>query len=100
MLTHSALKFFTSSPDCKSCIGLSEELRIVRLVIQYGYTPIAISSINRNSGCWSNKDIPRIQTVLNYWSESYQQQHDHQYDHPPNNVQKQVCISYGNVITK
>ena len=72
--SHSALKFFTSSPNCKSCIGLSEELRIVRLVIQYGYTPIAVSSINRVNGCWSNKDIPRIQAVLNYWSEQYQYQ--------------------------
>ena len=76
--SHSALKFFTSSPDCKSCIGLSEELRIVRLVIQYGYTPIAISSINRVNGCWSNKDIPRIQTVLNYWSKHQYHQHEHQ----------------------
>ena len=72
--SHSALKFFTSSPNCKYCIGLSEELRIVRLVIQYGYTPIAISSINRVNGCWSNKDIPRIQTVLNYWSEHNEHQ--------------------------
>jgi len=72
--SHSALKFFTPSPNCKSCIGLSEELRIVRLVLQYGYTPIAISSINRVNGCWSNKDIPRIETVLNYWTERNEHQ--------------------------
>jgi len=72
--SHSALKFFTSSPNCKSCIGLSEELRIVRLVLQYGYMPIAISSINRVNGCWSNKDIPRIETVLNYWTERNEHQ--------------------------
>jgi len=72
--SHSALKFFTSSPNCKSCIGLSEELRIVRLVLQYGYMPIAISSINRVNGCWSNKDIPRIETVLSYWTERNEHQ--------------------------
>jgi len=75
--SHSALKFFTSSPNCKSCIGLSEELCIVRLVIQYGYMPIAVSSINRVNGCWSNKDIPRIQYVLNYWSEHMHRDEHH-----------------------
>ena len=52
--THSALKFFSSSPStCPNCVGLSEELRIVRLVIASGYIPVAISSIDRKSGCWS-----------------------------------------------
>ena len=27
------------------------------------------------NGCWSNKDIPRIQSVLNYWSEHRYQQY-------------------------
>jgi len=33
------------------------------------------------NGCWSNKDIPRIQTVLNYWSEQHQYQF-HYHKHP------------------
>jgi hypothetical protein len=64
--THSALKFFSPSPEtCPDCVGLSEELRIVRLVLREGYTPVAISCLDRKSGCWSNADIPRVKQVLN-----------------------------------
>ncbi|KAL7466630.1 hypothetical protein ACHAXS_006923 [Conticribra weissflogii] len=41
--THSALKFFSPSPRCPKCVGLSEELLIVRWVMDAGYIPIAIS---------------------------------------------------------
>jgi len=66
--THSALKFFSSSPStCPNCAGLSEELRIVRLVIASGYIPVAISSIDRKSGCWSAaRDVVRIEAVLKH----------------------------------
>ena len=66
--THSALKFFSSSPStCPNCVGLSEELRIVRLVIASGYIPVAISSIDRKSGCWSAaRDVVRIEAVLKH----------------------------------
>eukprot|EP00980_Cylindrotheca_fusiformis_P012768 scaffold3120_cov73-Cylindrotheca_fusiformis.AAC.4 len=63
--THSALKFFSPSKEtCPDCVGLSEELRIVRLLIREGYTPVAITCLNRKSGCWSNADIPRVKHVL------------------------------------
>ena len=76
--SHSAFKFFSPSQTCINCVGLSEELRIVRLVIEEGYTPIAISSINRVRGCWSMKqDMPRIESVLKYWREEEIQQYDH-----------------------
>ena len=76
--SHSAFKFFSPSKRCTNCVGLSEELRIVRLVIEEGYTPIAISSINRVRGCWSMKqDMPRIESVLKYWGEEMIQQYDH-----------------------
>eukprot|EP00579_Thalassiosira_antarctica_P029014 CAMPEP_0202021278 /NCGR_PEP_ID=MMETSP0905-20130828/46522_1 /ASSEMBLY_ACC=CAM_ASM_000554 /TAXON_ID=420261 /ORGANISM="Thalassiosira antarctica, Strain CCMP982" /LENGTH=343 /DNA_ID=CAMNT_0048583103 /DNA_START=108 /DNA_END=1136 /DNA_ORIENTATION=- len=65
--SHSALKFFSPSPStCPNCVGLSEELRIVRLVIEQGYTPVAVSSINRQNGCWSTRDVPRIEAVLKH----------------------------------
>jgi hypothetical protein len=68
--THTALKFFSSSPStCPNCVGLSEELRIVRLVIASGYIPVAISSIDRMSGCWSvAPDVARIEAVLKHSS--------------------------------
>eukprot|EP00546_Thalassionema_frauenfeldii_P019838 CAMPEP_0178902758 /NCGR_PEP_ID=MMETSP0786-20121207/4784_1 /TAXON_ID=186022 /ORGANISM="Thalassionema frauenfeldii, Strain CCMP 1798" /LENGTH=307 /DNA_ID=CAMNT_0020574063 /DNA_START=306 /DNA_END=1229 /DNA_ORIENTATION=- len=62
--THSALKFFSPSVQCPTCVGLAEELRIVRLVLQKGYTPVAISSVDQKSGCWSNNDLARIQHVI------------------------------------
>lgn len=64
--THTALKFFSPSSSCPECVGLSEELRIVRLVMQSGYLPVAVSCINRKSGCWSNPDFARIETVLQH----------------------------------
>ncbi len=66
--THSAFKFFSPSPStCPNCVGLSEELRIVRIVIDSGYMPIAVSSIDRKSGCWStSRDTRRIEAVLKH----------------------------------
>ena len=66
--SHSAYKFFSPSPStCPNCVGLSEELRIVRLVIQQGYTPVAISSANRKRGCWLlARDLPRVKAVLEH----------------------------------
>lgn len=64
--THTALKFFSPSHTCPDCVGLSEELRIARLVLKKNYIPVAISCNNRKSGCWSNPDHQRIQTVLQH----------------------------------
>lgn len=67
--SHSAYKFFSPSPHCQNCVGLSEELRIARLVLQQGYIPIAVTSYNRKSGCWSPKDIPRIEAALQHFGQ-------------------------------
>lgn len=56
----------TSLTTCPDCVGLAEELRIVRLVLEQGYTPVAVSSVNRKRACWSTADIPRIQQVLQH----------------------------------
>ena len=63
--THNGLKLFSPSPTCKECIGLSEEVRMVRFILQRGYTVVSITSSTKN-GCWSNKDIPKIETVLQH----------------------------------
>jgi hypothetical protein len=66
--THSATKFFSPSPStCPNCLGLSEELRIVSIVIEMGYMPVAVSSVDRKSGCWStSRDVHRIEAVLKH----------------------------------
>ncbi|KAL3806518.1 hypothetical protein ACHAXA_002560 [Cyclostephanos tholiformis] len=66
--THSALKFFSPSPSaCPNCLGLSEELRIVRITIERGYMPVAVSCVDRKSGCWSmSQDVYRIEQVLKH----------------------------------
>jgi hypothetical protein len=64
--THTALKFFSLSRTCLDCVGLSEEMRITRIVLEHGYMPVAVTCINRKSGCWSNADFLRIQTVLQH----------------------------------
>jgi len=65
--SHSALKFFSPSPECPNCAGLSEELRIVRLVLERGYVPVAVSSLDRKNGCWGGtRDVRRIEDVLKH----------------------------------
>ena len=67
--SHSALKFFSPSPDCENCIGLSEELRIARILLAQGTMGVvAVTSQDRSSGCWNaNADLPHIQDVLNQY---------------------------------
>ena len=62
--THNALKFFSQSPKCAMCVGLSEELRIARILLARGYAILAITSQDRASGCWSNRDKANIQAAL------------------------------------
>ncbi|CAJ1947279.1 unnamed protein product [Cylindrotheca closterium] len=69
--THSATKFFSPSlATCPNCVGLSEEMRIVRLVLEKGYIPVALSCVDRKSGCWNpTKDTKRIEYLLKWLRE-------------------------------
>jgi predicted esterase len=62
--THNALKFFSPSDSCPSCLGLAEELRIVRLVLSRGYAALAVTCHDKTSGCWSDADLPRLDVAL------------------------------------
>mmetsp|Transcript_15956 Transcript_15956/g.31772 ORF Transcript_15956/g.31772 Transcript_15956/m.31772 type:complete len:385 (+) Transcript_15956:67-1221(+) len=64
--SHNALKFFSpTNTHCKRCVGLSEELRISRILLEQGYAVLAISSQDRTNGCWNSKqDTPRVRTAL------------------------------------
>lgn len=78
--THNALKFFSPSPKCVLCIGLSEELRIASILLAREYAILAISSGDRISGCWSNHDKANVQaafaefqTMLNLFQDNSEQ---------------------------
>ncbi|KAL3918417.1 MAG: hypothetical protein SGILL_004246 [Bacillariaceae sp.] len=59
------MKFFSPSPKCQDCIGLAEELQIVRLVLERGYVAIAVTGVDQKSGCWGDHpDVDRVQHVL------------------------------------
>ena len=63
--SHSALKFFSPSENCNTCIGLSEELKISRILLeQQTLAVVAVTSQDRAGGCWSNKDVTPIHHVL------------------------------------
>jgi hypothetical protein len=55
--THNAFKFFSPSNDkCPECVGLSEELQLVRNVLNRGYVAFAVTCSNLQSGCWGGGD--------------------------------------------
>jgi hypothetical protein len=63
--THDAFKFFSPSPGCRDCVGLSEELEIVRRLLRRGYVALAVTGYDRRGGCWGDPpDGNRIQHAL------------------------------------
>lgn len=60
--SHSALDFWPLSTSCEACIGLPEEVRIVRAIVAAGWGAIALSS---EATCWSfGEDGPRVTRAL------------------------------------
>jgi hypothetical protein len=51
---HSATDFWLPSVACPECIGLPEEMAIVRMGLDRGLIVVAMSSQNRKSGCWKS----------------------------------------------
>jgi len=62
--THNAFKFFSPSHSCPNCIGLSEELQMVRNVLNRGYVALAITCSNVKSGCWDDGDVNRVRYAV------------------------------------
>lgn len=74
--THNALKFFAPSPTCPECIGLSEEMRLARIVLERGYTALAVTASSKG-GCWGgDQDIRAIRGALNALSKDSKQSID------------------------
>ncbi|CAK0738447.1 hypothetical protein CVIRNUC_001044 [Coccomyxa viridis] len=49
---HSAVDWGYPSPTCSSCLGLPEEVRIVRMVTKAEYAAVAFSSTDKQNRCW------------------------------------------------
>ena len=70
--THSAYDFWPLQTGCQHCIGLAEEVAIVRCALSSGYLVVAVSSHDRKSGCWGGKvDIKRVSAVLDHLQAMY-----------------------------
>lgn len=69
--SHSATDFFPKSASCQSCLGLPEELHIVRKCLARGLSTVAVSSSNRQRKCWQTNrtspdgpDYDRVESAL------------------------------------
>jgi len=49
---------------CGHCLGLPEEVTIVRTVLRRGFAGMAVTSADRMSGCWTKYDIPRVEAAV------------------------------------
>ncbi|CAB9524171.1 expressed unknown protein [Seminavis robusta] len=62
---HNAEDWWPSTPDvCPECIGLPEELAIVKMALEFELAVVAVSSDDRVSKCWSGTDGPIVAKVL------------------------------------
>lgn len=61
---HSALDFFRPSIDCPQCVGLPEEVHIVRAARGRGLVAVAVSAADTYHHCWREGDAERVRTVL------------------------------------
>lgn len=69
--SHSATDFFPKSASCQPCLGLPEELHIVRKCLARGLSAIAVSSTDRQRKCWQTNrtspdgpDYDRVESAL------------------------------------
>ena len=64
--SHSNTDFWPSTPEtCPECLGLPEEMAIVDMALrEFHFVVVAISSLNRDSKCWSVSEGDRVAQVL------------------------------------
>lgn len=68
--SHSALDLWPPSIKCPKCIGLPIEMSTAESALANNYAVIAISSINRQTKCWSSQDVSRVQKVIHNFYET------------------------------
>ena len=54
--SHSSTDFWPKSVTCPDCIGLPVERKLVEISLELNMAVLAISSNDRESKCWTNKD--------------------------------------------
>lgn len=52
--------------SCSRCVGLPEELRISETALRRGHIPIAVTSQDRETGCWTPPDMLRIESAVQH----------------------------------
>ncbi|EFN55356.1 hypothetical protein CHLNCDRAFT_134385 [Chlorella variabilis] len=69
---HSAHNYWPQSEECPECRGLPEELSHTLQALKLGYAVIAISSLDRETGCWSFwDDCFDVIDIIQEWREDW-----------------------------
>ena len=64
--SHRATDAWPKSEKCPECTGLPIETRVVAAALTRNWAVAAVTSHNRRSGCWSQRDIERIGKATGY----------------------------------
>ena len=64
--SHRATDAWPKSDKCPECTGLPIETRVVAEALARNWAVAAVTSHNRRSGCWSQRDIDRIAKATGY----------------------------------
>ena len=64
--SHRATDAWPKSDKCPECTGLPIETRVVASALARYWAVAAVTSHNRRSGCWSQRDIARIGKATGY----------------------------------
>lgn len=68
---HGGRNFFSRSESCDTCNGLSEEMRITRILQSKSLAVLAVTSSNRKDGCWRDEDADHIKNTLELFKASH-----------------------------
>lgn len=64
--SRSSHNFWTKSEYCVDCIGASVQEKITEVVVSMNFFSIAVSSVDRVTGCWSPQDFSPMDKIIPY----------------------------------